>query len=211
MRKFITPFNFIALLLFGLGVYGVMEPGTWGFGLLATFYFIPIALLIFGLDSFIRNITNRRNQYISEFIIIGVLYFSYEYSERSKTFIIPDNPTYEFVVTIYNLENQQELPTSIFTWNYEMAIPENGIILTSSSKFSDLPSTTIRTASGISLNDRNKSTELCFGRVGSGTLNCGTLKFDYAAWKIDKGGAISYSSNDIKTLERRLCQLINPD
>lgn len=103
------------------------------------------------------------------------------------------------------------MPTSIFTWNYEVSIPEDGIILTSTSKFNDLPNTAIRTVSGVTLNDRADNNELCFGKVGSGTLHCGTFQFDYAAWKIDSGGAISYSSNDIKELEKRLCELVNPD
>jgi hypothetical protein len=203
MRKFLTPFNFIALLLVGLGTYGAINPGTWGFGLLASFYLIPIALIVFGLDSFIRNLTNRRKQLLSEFIVIGIIYFSYEYSERCKTFIIPDNSNYDFIATVYNLDNQQELPTSIFTWNYEIDIPENGIILTSTLKISDLPSTIIRTVSGITLNNRNNNS------IRSGTLNCGTFRFEYTAWKIAKNGVISYSINDVKALEQHLCELMN--
>lgn len=137
-----------------------------------------------------------------------MLYGGFEYSERTKTFIIPDNPDYEFIVTVYELDNQEELPTSLLTWNYELTPPDHGIILTSTAKFKDLPQTNIQTKSGIRLNDRTDDSDLCFGRVGTGAFQCGATSYQYSAWKLDSGGAISYSSNDITELEKRLCDFI---
>ena len=203
MRKFITPFNLVVLTIIGFGFYGAIKPGPMGYGFLLTLYSILSASFIFWLDWLIRKFSNRRNQFIIELAVIGIAYFSYEYSHRAKTFIVQDDHKYDFIVTVYNIENQQELPTSLFTWNYEINVPENGILLTSTSKFADLPSAIIRTEAGVTLNNKNGNS------IGTGIFNCGTLQFDYAAWKIANNGIISYSTNDIRALEHRLCELVN--
>ncbi|MBK9639329.1 MAG: hypothetical protein IPO63_16575 [Bacteroidetes bacterium] len=130
--------------------------------------------------------------------------FGFAWQERTKIFIIPDQRNFEFIVTIYNFEDADKLPVELFTWTYEIEIPENGILLTSSKINSDLPNTKVFTKSRISLQDSNDKVDLCFGNASTSKIQVGSKIYDYQAWKIDKGGTIGYSTNDIEKLEEEL-------
>ena len=63
-------------------------------------------------------------------------------------------------MTIYDVDNAAKLPNG---WNYEVKIPTNGILLTSSSFDSDLHETKMKTTSGINLN--SNETNLGWSRI----------------------------------------------
>lgn len=176
-----------------------------GFGFLGLFYLLPIAIFGLLLDYLgQKKIKGYKRLFLIEIGLVGVIAFGFVWQKRTKTYIIPDQRDFEFVVTIYDVKDSEELPVNFFTWTYEKEIPENGILLTSNRINSDLPKTEMFTKAGLSLQDRNDTVDLCFGRASTSKIEIDGKNYDYQAWKIDKGGTISYSSNDIKELEEEL-------
>lgn len=200
-----TPINIICGLLIIASIYSAIFPGPMGFGFLGLFYLLPIAIFGLLLDYLgQKTIKSYPRLFLIEIVIVAIISFGFVWQERTKIYIIPDQRNFEFVVTIYNVEDTEELPVNFFTWTYKKEIPENGVLLTSSKISSDLPKTEMFTKSGLSLQDRNDAVDLCFGRASTSKIEIDGKKYDYQAWKIDKGGTIGYSSNDIKALEEEI-------
>ncbi|MBU4539030.1 MAG: hypothetical protein L6264_04150 [Weeksellaceae bacterium] len=200
-----TPINIICGLLIIASIYSAIFPGPMGFGFLGLFYLLPIAIFGLLLDYLgQKTIKSYPRLFLIEIVIVAIISFGFVWQERTKIYIIPDQRNFEFVVTIYNVEDTEELPVNFFTWTYKKEIPENGVLLTSSKISSDLPKTEMFTKSGLSLQDRNDTVDLCFGRASTSKIEIDGKKYDYQAWKIDKGGTIGYSSNDIKALEEEI-------
>ncbi|GJM62648.1 hypothetical protein PEDI_32000 [Persicobacter diffluens] len=176
-----------------------------GFGFLGLFYLLPVAIFGLLLDYLgQKTIKGYRKLFLIEIGIVGVIAFGFLWQDRTKTYIIPDQRDFEFVVTVYDIKDSEELPINFFTWTYEKEIPENGILLTANRINSDLPKTKMFTKAGFSLQDRNDTIDLCFGLASTSKIEIEGKNYDYQAWKIDKGGTIGYSSNDIKELEEEL-------
>ncbi len=205
MKYKLTPINLTCGILIGFSIYGAIFPGPFGFGFLGVFYLLPLGLFGLGVDYIgQRTIKKYLNLFLIEFVILGILTIGYTRTERTKKFIIPDQRNFEFVVTIYGVEQTEELPVNFWTWNYEKEIPEAGILLTSTGLNLDLPQTEMFTKSGLNLQDREDTIDICFGRVSTSQIEIDSKSYDYQAWKIDKGGTIGYSSNDIKKLEEEI-------
>src|SRR5690606_14176194 len=200
-----TPINIICGLLIIASIYGAIFPGPMGFGFLGLFYLLPIAIFGLLLDYLgQKTIKGYRRLFLIEIGLVGIIAFGFVWQERTKTYIIPDQREFEFVVTIYNVKDSEQLPVNFFTWTYEKEIPENGILLTSNRINSDLPKTKMITKAGISLQDKEDTVDLCFGRASTSKIEIDGEFYNYEAWKIDKGGTIGYSSIDIKELEEKL-------
>jgi hypothetical protein len=200
-----TPFNIICGLLIIASIYGAIFLGPMGFGFLGLFYLLPIATFGLLLDLIGQKAIKRYPiLFFIEIGLLAIIVFVFVWQERTKTYIIPDQRDFEFVVTVYDVKDSEELPVSIFTWTYEKEIPENGIILTSNRINSDLPKTEMFTKAGLSLQDRTDTVALCFGRASTSKIEIDGKNYDYQAWEIDKGGTIGYSSNDIKKSEEEL-------
>jgi hypothetical protein len=200
-----TPINIICGLLIIASIYGAIFPGPMGFGFLGLFYLLPVAIFGLLLDYLgQKTIKGYRKLFLIEIGLVGVIVFGFLWQERTKTYIIPDQRDFEFVVTIYDVKDSEQLPVNFFTWTYEKEIPENGVLLTSNKINSDLPKTEMFTKAGLSFQDRNDTVDLCFGRASTSKIEIDGKNYDYQAWKIDKEGTISYSSNDIKELEEKL-------
>ena len=200
-----TPINIICGLLIIDSIYGAIFPGPMGFGFLGLFYLLPITVFGLLLDYLgQKTIKDYRKLFLIEFGLVGIISFGFVWQERTKTYIIADQRNFEFLVTIYDVKDSEQLPVSFFTWTYEKEIPENGILLTSNRINSDLPKTKMFTKAGLSLQDIEDTVDLCFGRASTSKIEIDGKYYNYQAWKIDKGGTIGYSSNDIKELEEEL-------
>lgn len=200
-----TPVNIICGILIIASIYFAIFSGSMGFGFLGLFYLLPIAILGLLLD-YLGQKTFRSylNLFLIEIGLVGAIFFVFKWQERTKTYIISDQREFDFVVTIYGVQDSEHLPINYFSWTYEIDIPDNGILLTSNTINSDLPKTKMFTKAGLNLQDREDTVDLCFGRASTSKIEVDGKYYNYEAWKIDKGGAISYSSNDIEELEDKL-------
>ena len=151
-----TPLNIVSGLVIGYSIYGAIYSGAEGWGILLLYYCLPFGLLGLLVDLFIQRFSKK---YLWTFIIesslIVFLFLCYGYSQRTKTLIIPDGFHSKYIVVIYNVNNAPKLPIGPFTWSYEIKIPANGILLTSSFSDNDLLDTKMKTYSGIELNTKS--------------------------------------------------------
>lgn len=180
-----------------------MRPGPMGLGFMALLYVLPVGLFGFLADIFLQKF---QKSYITTFVIeilfIGLVVFGYSWTQRSKTFILPDKLSSNYIVTIYGVDTAPKLPFDFLTWNYQIKIPENGILLTSSNFSRDLPETQMKTYSGIDLNSEN--TELGFVRFSENEINCDGKKYKYRSWMIGSLACCMYSNKDVDSLRVRL-------
>lgn len=171
-----------------------------GFTSLAVFYCIGVSIIILVIDWIIQLATKYYKKIILiEFSIIGLFTFLFLRMERTKTILIPDNFGEGYITIIYGVENAPKLPVNFFTWTYEVPIPQNGILLTSSECNEDLPKTNVKTYSRIDLSEK----ELGFGHFIESEIDCNTKQYKYKSWIIQKHCCIS-SSKDGDSLENVL-------
>lgn len=199
-----TPINIVCGLAIGLAIYSAIKSGPEGWGFLMTIYLIPI--IFFGLlidFIFQKFLTKYLLTFVTELFILTAIYFAYCWTQRTKTLIIPDKLQSQYVVTIYGVENSAKLPDG---WNYEIKVPTNGVLLTSSTFDSDLPETKMKTYSGMNLN--SDETEFGWGRITHDKFVCNGKTYEYQFWIVDSSCCM-YSSNGIDsfkiTLQRQFC------
>ena len=141
MKYKITPFNIISAGLILLSTWTAINPDPEGWGFFfALILILPIAVIGLLIDYFLqKSLTdNYKKVFFIEIIIVILAVFSLSTTYRTKTFIIPDKLVSNHIVTVYGIENTPKLPINSLTWNCEIKIPENGILLTSSSYDDDL-------------------------------------------------------------------------
>lgn len=199
-----TPLNIVCGFEIGLAIYSAIKPGPEGWGFLLTIYLIPVIigglLIDFVLQKFLPKYFLT---FGSELLILAAIYFAYSWTQRTKTLIITDKLQSQYIVTIYGVDNSVKLPNG---WNYEIKVPTNGILLTSSNFDSDLPETKIKTYSGINLN--TSETELGWVRITHDKFDCNGKTYEYQFWMVDSS-CCGYSSREIDsfkiTLQRQFC------
>ena len=205
MKYRLTPLNIICGLAIALAIYSDIRPGSEGWGFLLTIYLVPAIIIGLLLDLLLqKSFTRYLNTFTAEILLFAILFVCYSLTQRTKTFIIPDRMQSQYLATIYGVENAPKLPNG---WNYEIKIPTNGILLTSSKLDNDLPETKMKTYSGIELN--SKVTELSWGRISTDKFDCNGKAYKYQLWMVDSSCCM-YSIHDIDSfkiiLRRQFCR-----
>ena len=206
-----TPLNIASGLVIGFSIYAAINPGPEGWGILALFYVFPFGVIGLFFDFFLqKTATKYRQTFLIESLVIGGLFIWYASTQRTKTLIIPDHLPTKYIVTIYGVDKAPKLPKGLFTWSYEVKVPENGILLTSSDFGSDLPETKIKTYSGIELN--TGSSELGWVDYSDETLICNGKTYFYNRWMVDKNCCMS-TNQEVDSfkilLQRQFCNSIS--
>jgi hypothetical protein len=203
MKYKLTPFNIVSIGIIIVSIWSAIYSGPEGWGVLVTLFLLPIGILGLFIDYLIRSeITKYKRVLIIETLVLLLIAFCYSLTEKSKTLIIPDKLTSNYIVTIYGVKNAPKLPINIWTWNYEIKIPKNGILLTSSTFENDLPETKMKTYSGIELN--TNKTELGFIRLMDDEIDCNGQKYKYRSWMIDSLSCCLYSTKDLDLLKQKI-------
>jgi len=207
MRYRPTPLNILSAVLIGFSIYSAIRPGPFGFGFLALFYLVPIGVVGLVVDFLIQKLQkNYFRTFAIELLIIGILALGYSWTERTKTLIIPDNLSSNYIVTIYGIDTAPKLPLGLLTWNYSIKFPENGILLTSSDFDKDLPDTEMKTYAGQKLNSKN--TEMGFISFSEDEIKCDGKTYKYRSWMIDSTHCCVYSNKDVDSLKIKLQNII---
>ena len=205
MKYRLTPFNIICGLATGLAIYSAIISGPEGWDFLLTIYLIPVIIVGLLIDFILQKIISKYLvTVIIELFLLTTIYFAYCWTQRTKTLIIPDKLKSNYVVTIYGVEKSAKLPHG---WNYEIQIPTDGILKTSSAFEEDLPETKMMTYSGINLN--TDETDLGWVRIIDDKFECNGKTYKYQFWMVDSSCCM-YSNHDIEsfklTLQRRFCE-----
>jgi hypothetical protein len=199
MKYRLTPLNIACGLAIGLAIYLAVRPGLEGWGFLMTIYLIPLILITFITDFIIQKfLPSSLFTFTTEVLLLGVIFFCYCWTQRTKTLIIPDNLQSQYVVTIYGVENSAKLPSG---WNYEVKVPINGLLLTSSTFNSDLHKTKMQTYSGIKLN--SDETVLGWARITNNKFDCNGKTYAYQIWMVSNS-CCGYSNRQIDSLKTAL-------
>ncbi len=195
-----TPFNIICGIATIFIIYAAIypDPEGWGFAL-AIRFLLPIILSGVIFDFIFQKFGPSYfwTLKIESFIICIILLWSI-FPKRTKTFIIPDTLESRYIVTIYGVDKKPKLPNG---WNYEIKIPTNGILMTSSTFNDDLPETKMKTYSGLKLS--SEESNLGWIEMYSDKIKCGEKYFDFQFWIVDSFCCI-HSSNEIDTFKINL-------
>jgi hypothetical protein len=202
MRYKPTLFNITCTFLIGLSIYGWINSGPFGFGFLGMIYIFPIAIIGLIIDFIGQKKLKYLQLFSIELFILLVLTIGFLRTERTKEYIVDENSDLEYIVCIYRVPNAEPLPVNIFTWTYQINVPESGIIMTSSKISQDLPKTKVFTRSGKSVQNQTDSVDVCFGRISKTSIAVDSIYYDYQIWKICEGGAIVSTSKELKLLEK---------
>ena len=203
-----TPLNIVCGITIIISIWCVIFSGSFGFGiLLGLFYLLPFGLIGLLIDYIIQKLSKKYIWTFSiDLFILGILTLSYGRTQRTKTLIIPDHLTSQYITTIYGVDTEPRLPKGVFTWSYEIRVPENGILLTSSDINDDLPETKMKTYSGTELN--TESTELGWVRFTDDKFDCNEKTYHYQSWMVDSSCCL-YSNHEVDSfkinLHRQFC------
>jgi hypothetical protein len=200
----LTPFIIASVALIIVSIWFTIKPGPEGWGLLLFFCLFLIGLSGLLIDFIIQrwNARKYKKTFIIETSLLLLIGISFSWRQKSKTLIIPDKLATHYIVTIYGVDNAPKLPFTILNWNYEVRVPDNGILLTSTSFESDFPETIMKTYSGKELNAVN--TNLGFIRFGENTITCNGKTYKYRSWMVDSPSCCGYSSKDFEALKIQL-------
>ena len=166
-------------------------------------YALPAGLLGVIIDFILQKAFKKYYWiFILESLFLGFLFLHFSYSQRTKTLIIPPRLPGKYVVTIYGVENAPKLPLGLLSWSYEIKVPENGILLTSTDISSDLPETKMKTYTGLELN----TDTVKFGWVSfdNGKFDCNGKTYQYQSWMVDSPNCCIYSSDELKKFKINL-------
>ncbi len=128
------------------------------------------------------------------------LHFVTSYNQVSLLY----SPTTNYIVTVYGVKDKPKLTDKILPWTYEVRVPENGILLTSSSFGTDLPQTKMVNYSGTELNI-DKS-DWGWIRFSEDEFVCSGQTYKYRSWMINKEFCCGYSNHDVDSLRIKLQQ-----
>lgn len=191
-----TPLNLACALALVYLVYLLFNPGPMAMGGTIILYLIPLIIIGILLDITLQNMFPKfMFTLIVEAVLLAILIFGYFYTNRTKTFVIPDDFQPKFVAVIYGVRSAQELPQG---WNYELAIPEDGIYFTSSNYSEDLPETRMRNGKNGELNKSNSN--LGWKRITHSQFECKGIDYDYQIWMVD-ANCCTYSNFEIDSVK----------
>ena len=184
-----------------------------GWGEFAVIVFIGFGVLGLIIDFGIQRISKSYFKTIgTEIILIFVVGLIYSYSQRTKTLIISDSPTSNYIVTVYGVNEKPKLTDKFLPWSYEVKVPANGILLTSSAFWTDLPETKMVSYSGTELN--TDESDWGWIRFSEDEFDCNGQTFKYRSWMINKEFCCGYSNKDVDSLkvrlQRQLCDELMP-
>jgi len=191
-----TPFNAIAIIIFGLVIWKYFNADfdSMGWREFASFVFMCIGVIGLIVDLTIQFLSKK---YVWIFIIEGciilLITFIMIWADRTKTLIVSNNPQ-RYVVIVFGVNNQPKLSNTTFTYSYEIKVPNNGIVLTSSLYEEDLPETIIKSELNQELN--TKDSELGWVHFSDEKFQCGNNTFKYKSWIIEDAESCCASSGD---------------
>ena len=194
IRYKLTPFNIISVLIIGLVIWNYYSSDfdSMGWKEFASIFFISIGLTGLLADLILQFSAKRYLWiFITEGCIVLLITFIMIWSTRTKTLIVPNNPP-RYIVTVFGVNKQPKLSNKTFVYTYEVKVPDNGILLTSSLYEEDLPETIIKNQLNQELN--TKYSELGWVHFSDGTFQCGNKTFKYKSWIIENSEACCTSS-----------------
>ncbi len=191
-----TPLNITCAIALVYLAYLLFNPGPMFTGVIVIWYMIPLIIIGLLLDFTLQNMFPKFTlTLIVEAFLLAILTFGYFYTNRTKTFVLPDDFQPKFVAVIYGVRSAQELPKG---WNYELAIPENGIYFTSSNFTEDLPETMMRNRKNGEWN--NVNSDLSWTKITHSQFECKGIDYDYQLWMVDTNCCI-YSNFEIDSVK----------
>ena len=203
MIKKITPFLVLGALLIIWSTYVLVTDGS-GWGGVAAIAMLIFALVIVIVDFGLKKLLKKyKKVFLTETIVALVVIFIYNYTfNRKQTLVIPSDFDKNYVTLIYGVDNTNNLSISSITWNRNIKIPKNGILLTSSDFSEVLPKTEMKTESGIYLN--SDETEKGFIRMSESEFESNGKNYQFRTWKIQEGFCCMYTSRESESYKAEL-------
>ena len=207
MEYKITIFNTITVIfiIYLIVDYAIKNNDAGGLGMLLIIYALVAGLGLLVVDFIIQYFLKEYwKVLLVEGILVGILALWVVSTQREKVLLLPKNFAEGEITIIYGMEGADKLPISFFTWRYKVQIPESGVLLTSTKFEDDLPQTDFKTHEGSALDN-----ELSAGCLYENEMGCGTKKYKYRTWIVQKGGCefSSVKADSMQVLlEKQYCK-----
>lgn len=184
MNYSITPVNVFAVIAIIVMIY-TYRPNVQGDGYVNfwNYVFGMVAIAALVVDFLLQKFTNNYGMLVKvEGAILLFLFVVPLIRYQAKTFVLPQNFSQQYVVTIYGVEGA---PKFCSTWTrfYKKQVPENGIMVTSTTIEDDISNTKIISHTGQDLNTNESMTR--WMPFDENTITCNGKNYRYQSWKID--------------------------
>jgi hypothetical protein len=204
MLRKITPFLILSISFIFYAIFIVATERDLSWGIFAVIGLIIAGIVLFAIDFGLKKwLKNYKKIFISQLTLslFVILIYNYKFN-RTKILILPSAFNKEYVTIIYGVENSKDLSISAITWNKNIEIPKDGILLTSSNFNENLRETEIKTKSGIYLN--SNETEKGFVRMTESEFECNGQNYKFRTWKIQDEFCCMYTSQEVEEYKKEL-------
>jgi hypothetical protein len=208
MRYKLTPLNISIVIFIIWNIYTThfgSDPEGWGEYVFICMMFVALGGL--ALDFLIQFFFNKK--YLITFSIEVLMLFSlfiyFKWWGREKTMIIPDNFRGGIAI-VYGVPNEPALPISKFKFSYQLKIPKNGIVLTSTLKKDDYPKFEIITNSGKKSEYMQDKDSIYCHSLHERDFKYKNYEFDYDRWYITKNPNETPQMDEDSTIDKYLEQ-----
>lgn len=193
----------LATILMATSLYHLFFPGPYKMGMLGFFYLFPVALILFVVDYLGQYFaSNYARVAAAEVVLIVLMACSYIWTQRTSTFLLPNQFERDQVVVVFGVENTPKLTPQGWLGIYKVDVPESGIVLTSS----DVGSIRRGVEMKSKQTERSRADFEEINGVFADTfkIDVGGTTYECSIWMISKGNTISYGLDDIQKIQEEV-------
>ncbi len=199
----LTPFALLSTILMATSLYHLFFPGPYKMGMLGFFYFFPVALILFAVDFLGQYFATSYTKVVAaEVVLIVLMACGYTMTQRTSTFLLPDEFARDQVVVVFGMENTPKLTSRGWFGTYQVKVPETGIVLTSS----DVGSIRRGVEMKSKQTERSRADFAEINGVFADALkiDVGGTTYECSIWMISKNDTISYGSDDMRKIQEEV-------
>lgn len=198
MQYYPSPFNIIALIFIGIGIYILLVPGPTGLALFFVPHFIGAGLIALIVDALLQRFIPTYYRTVGiELVLIGLIYIGFLYKNRSKTLVLEPFTTSHYVTMVYGVEGTPALPISLLPKGYQLPIPKEGILFTSSTLEQDFKL-------GKVIQQGKPEQTVIYNIARRSELQVDGRTFPFVTWKVSIHNSISINRDELDALEVKL-------
>lgn len=202
--RIITPLLILMLISIIWAILIIIdESDGQGWGLLVAYALIGFAIGFLIIDLLLKRFLNNwKKVLIAETGIVLLILFLFKYQNRQLILELPRDFSEQYVSIIYNVENEKELGITPFTWQKEIKVPSDGIVMTSSEINEHLPKTDFKSFDGEYYNSTEN--QKMFVRMTDSEFRYDGQTYKIRTWRLGEGEFLVSTSKEHQAYKKEL-------